>query len=425
MAPSGVLRKLSTVRYTRVMPLHLRIRHALGESTHSLPERGVDDPLYVGRAKTAAVQVPSMAVSSTHCALFIHDGRWVIQDAGSRGGTFINGLRAAQPTMLKRGDVVTLGREADSATIRVLAIDDADGLAATGPAQAAAEFDNALAEDDDNIFAPPTETLAVSSVVAAAAPRRRPPSKAGKIVVAASAFSVIAGALGAAYYVLEKTKVAGVSSNDKTSVTAPAAAKPPGLKTKLFAPAAATVPSDAPAFLSNAGVKEVAPPPPDPLREDPAFVGVSDAFRNEQPEVALNTLLAFKGTHARSPLIGEIDTMIESALDALWWKRIDRIFAQRQRNAEALAEMTQYLAVVPAAEKEATERQIKATRSEDASLVAELTTEMAFDDPAPPDLDSPAALAAARGKRDAKRYAEWKTRVITSLTLRRGALPWG
>src|SRR4051794_18913214 len=40
------------------MGLQIRVRHALGERVIELPDRTVDEPLVVGRASTAEIQVP-------------------------------------------------------------------------------------------------------------------------------------------------------------------------------------------------------------------------------------------------------------------------------------------------------------------------------------------------------------------------------
>ena len=101
------------------MGLQVRVRHALGERVLDLPERGVDRPVVIGRAADADVQVPSVHVGQRHLVLFVHEGRWVAQDAPGGTGTMVNGaaMKGARP--LNGGDVLALGTEADAPTVEV------------------------------------------------------------------------------------------------------------------------------------------------------------------------------------------------------------------------------------------------------------------------------------------------------------------
>lgn len=108
------------------MGLPILLRHALGERTLDLPPRAAEQPVVIGRASGADVSVPSVKVSSRHAVLFVHDGYWVIQDAGSTHGTFVNGRRIDQPTYLQVGDVVTVGPDGSHGTITI----DPEGSAA-------------------------------------------------------------------------------------------------------------------------------------------------------------------------------------------------------------------------------------------------------------------------------------------------------
>lgn len=100
------------------MPLQVRLRHALGERLMDLPERNVERPLVVGRAREADVKIPSVSVAAEHCALFTHEGQWVLQDT-SGGATSVNGQPVEGPTPLCIGDVVALGADANPATIEI------------------------------------------------------------------------------------------------------------------------------------------------------------------------------------------------------------------------------------------------------------------------------------------------------------------
>lgn len=101
------------------MGLQVRIRHALGERLMDLPARTVDHPVVVGRSGAADVQVPSVSVGLKHCALFVHDGVWAIQDLGGTSGTFVNGRKVTGPTPLNIGDVVTVGAESAAPKLEI------------------------------------------------------------------------------------------------------------------------------------------------------------------------------------------------------------------------------------------------------------------------------------------------------------------
>ena len=66
------------------MAFQVRLRHAVGERVVELPERGVSQPLIIGRGREADLQVPSAVVMPQHCVMFVHEGQWIIQP--TRGG---------------------------------------------------------------------------------------------------------------------------------------------------------------------------------------------------------------------------------------------------------------------------------------------------------------------------------------------------
>ena len=67
-------------------------------------------PVMLGRAADCTVVLADPMVSSHHARIEPHDGQWFIADLGSSNGTLVNGL-AIQRTLLKEGDVITLGAE--------------------------------------------------------------------------------------------------------------------------------------------------------------------------------------------------------------------------------------------------------------------------------------------------------------------------
>jgi hypothetical protein len=66
----------------------------------------------IGRAATSDVQVPSAAVGHKHCVLFVHEGRWVVQDVAPGGaGTYVNGAKVGAAAYLRVGDAISLGAD--------------------------------------------------------------------------------------------------------------------------------------------------------------------------------------------------------------------------------------------------------------------------------------------------------------------------
>jgi len=67
------------------------------------------DACSLGRAASCDVVIPRPTVSRLH-ALVVRDGpRFVIRDAGSANGTFVNGARLADPHLLADRDAIGLG----------------------------------------------------------------------------------------------------------------------------------------------------------------------------------------------------------------------------------------------------------------------------------------------------------------------------
>src|SRR5262249_7492233 len=62
-------------------------------------------------------------VSSRHAAIVRKTQGFVLQDLGSRNGTFVNGTRIAGDTLLKSGDVIGFGSNGPALEFQVLATD--------------------------------------------------------------------------------------------------------------------------------------------------------------------------------------------------------------------------------------------------------------------------------------------------------------
>jgi predicted component of type VI protein secretion system len=99
------------------------------------PDRGrrfalTRDHLIIGRADSSDLRLEDLGVSRTHAALRQRDGAVYIQDLGSSGGTFVNGLAATAPHELRAGDVVSLA----AVQLRYESGGNADGRTRTMPA---------------------------------------------------------------------------------------------------------------------------------------------------------------------------------------------------------------------------------------------------------------------------------------------------
>jgi predicted component of type VI protein secretion system len=72
----------------------------------AVPEGG----LGIGRSADNAVVVDDEGVSRYHARLLFDNGSLWLQDAGSRNGVFVNGVRVTGHRALKVGDTITLAR---------------------------------------------------------------------------------------------------------------------------------------------------------------------------------------------------------------------------------------------------------------------------------------------------------------------------
>ena len=77
-----------------------------GEQFQELPSSGV---VSVGRSRDSGVLLSDASVSRAHARLTISEGRLFIEDAGSRGGTFVNETRISAMTPVLVGDHVRIG----------------------------------------------------------------------------------------------------------------------------------------------------------------------------------------------------------------------------------------------------------------------------------------------------------------------------
>jgi hypothetical protein len=72
---------------------------------------GIDGELTIGRAGGCGITLSGDTfVSQVHARVFDRDGDLFVEDLGSTNGTSVNGQRVTEPTRLRRGDRVQIGR---------------------------------------------------------------------------------------------------------------------------------------------------------------------------------------------------------------------------------------------------------------------------------------------------------------------------
>lgn len=64
----------------------------------------------IGRSKSSRLQIFDEFASSQHAVLRRTPDSLVLEDLGSKNGTFLNGAPVTRPTPLNHGDVITIGK---------------------------------------------------------------------------------------------------------------------------------------------------------------------------------------------------------------------------------------------------------------------------------------------------------------------------
>jgi DNA-binding winged helix-turn-helix (wHTH) protein len=65
-------------------------------------------PLTIGRGETCDVVIPDRQVSRQHARIRLEDDRYVLEDLGSKNGTFVNGQELPGPYPLQDGDEIQI-----------------------------------------------------------------------------------------------------------------------------------------------------------------------------------------------------------------------------------------------------------------------------------------------------------------------------
>ncbi len=68
-----------------------------------------DDDIVVGRSSYCTVILDDASISRLHARLRLEGDDVVIEDSGSRNGTFVNDVRIEAPTVVRPGDRILIG----------------------------------------------------------------------------------------------------------------------------------------------------------------------------------------------------------------------------------------------------------------------------------------------------------------------------
>lgn len=470
------------------MGLIVRLRHPLGERVLELPERGVDNPVVVGRSGGADIQIPSINVGQRHLVLFRHEGRWVAQNGPDSTGTTLNGSPMPGVCVLHAGDVMVMGAGADAPTIEVDA--DADVTSSAPPVHAAMPTRPAAAPMPSYGFAPPPVPPALARPPQSYAPAS-PPAEAhaspvaveepgdwmtpvastqtyfaprqqkssGLAVIAAILLTILIGG-GVAWFVFkQRTKppqqvVSDARPAPKVIATSKPAPRsvltepppPPGPVKMTPKPPENLAdelddPATRPSKPSEDKPTRVAAPeiPDSPIAErEPdkaaqamspeaksAFDRVEKTYWNTDPA---KCLLAIDSFEEEFPGIEKpkMDQYREDMLDKAWWLRIDSLL-DKQKKLQDDIKKTEI--DIQRESEAAFKKTVLEPRLEDQKVRLEkvserLTKEMRYKGTASPPIGDEPKLARFRTERDTATYDSWKTRVLKFIRDHHGAYPW-
>src|SRR6187549_493984 len=69
----------------------------------------VKDSVSIGRSSSNDLVFNHLSLSRHHARILKKEEGYFVEDSGSRNGTFLNGIRLKQQTLLKNGDAIQLG----------------------------------------------------------------------------------------------------------------------------------------------------------------------------------------------------------------------------------------------------------------------------------------------------------------------------
>jgi pSer/pThr/pTyr-binding forkhead associated (FHA) protein len=196
------------------------VRIVLRDSATGARWRGLGDRVTLGRALVCVIRLEGESAttfSRVHAVISAANGRILIQDAGSRHGTLVNGRKLEAPAALTPGDTLTLGTGGP-----VFVVEEA-AIASAEPRSEAVAGPGAIMEGDaDGSFKSEIPTPPVARAAAARPAKRSSPSPRRKTVdgsakplklaratrspVVVMAALVILSAVIATFFALQRTR---------------------------------------------------------------------------------------------------------------------------------------------------------------------------------------------------------------------------
>ncbi len=386
------------------MALQVRVVHALADQLIDIPERARDSPVVVGRADDAELHIPSNGISRRHCLLYLQGGDWIVEDARSAAGTFVNDNRVTGPLTLNSGDLITLGAEASPPAITI----DPYGLLKVGVARAAAPAavpprprrptESAL-DAPRRPVGPPTSAYPIPAAMAGAARTEQdewghsgrnfyvPMRKTWTPGIIATAFIGAVAVIGtfAFLYKRRSDQITAAIAQARAAAMAKATSRP------VSRPTTARVRPprvfEAPPTEAELRAQRI-----DARRDDPGWASVEDSHAGlRDPRHAISTYLEY--LHATpSTLYGtDVQRYIDDDLDRAWWEHIADLLHERGRLAASSEESD--------------------AKAKLQAIDAELK-ELNYTAKEPPKVEDAAHMVALRAARDPAYYATWKERAI-------------
>jgi hypothetical protein len=434
------------------MRLQVRVRHSLGEKVVELPARGVDHPVVIGRGAAADLQVPSLHVGQSHLALFIHEGKWVVQDGPDSTGTLIDGKPLATPRILHGREVLRLGPEGKAAALE---IDPGGALSAGTPVPVTGGIGEPFATDPDLADPDRVDWAAEPLPASYYVPK---PQKSSPIIIGAAIIIAVLIVAGAGVFIYTRKaatpKVVTVvvpeqrakTDFPRPSATRRAAAKtgkttifdvpppPPDVTDQLDETVATSKPTTAPVVaattLPTQPVATIAPPATaTDAAEDPeqarAWKHVQDLYYDADPAKPLLAMETFerdyRGAHA-----AELAKYRDDLFDKLWWMRIDGLCDRRKALSAGIADTQEKIKKESeeAYKKTVLEPQLANQQAKLSAVNERLAKDMAYRSPDAPPIGKDADMAKLRSQRVASVYENWKKQVMKALRDSHGQLPW-
>ena len=104
------LRQATTSREIARQGGRLVVLHATDDALAAGTAFPLQPVTSIGRSPANTVSIPEPHASAQHSLLMLREGKWWLEDRGSRNGTLLNGTRITGPTVVSAGDVIGVGR---------------------------------------------------------------------------------------------------------------------------------------------------------------------------------------------------------------------------------------------------------------------------------------------------------------------------